>query len=78
MTQPRLDWSHLSPEERLQLVEDLWDSLAVGSPESVPIPESHARAIAQRLEAFRGDGDAGRPWRAAMDEIDADLTGRGE
>jgi len=28
LAHPKLDYSHLSPEERLQLVEDLWDSLA--------------------------------------------------
>lgn len=78
MAHPSLDYSHLSPEERLQLVEDLWDSLAVGAPESVPIPESHARELDRRLAAYREDGDPGRPWREVLDEIDADLTGRGE
>ena len=77
MAHPRLDYSHLSPEERLQLVEDLWDSVAVGSPDSVPILESHGRELERRLAAFRADGDPGRPWREVLDEIDADLTGRG-
>ena len=74
---PHFDFSHLSPEERLQLVEDLWDSLAVGAPESVPIPESHARELDRRMAALREDGESGRPWREALDAIDEGLTGRG-
>ena len=77
MAHPYPDYSHLSPEERLQLVEDLWDSLAVGQPASVPIPESHARELDRRLAAFRQDGDPGRPWREVLDGVDADLTRRG-
>ena len=63
--------------ERLQLVEDIWDSLAVGAPESVPIPESHAQEIDRRMAAFRADESPGRPWREALDEIDANLRRRG-
>jgi putative addiction module component (TIGR02574 family) len=77
MAHPHLDYSALSPEERLQLVEDIWDSLATGAPESVPILESHARELDRRTAAFRADGDPGRPWRQALDEIDAGLKGRG-
>ena len=71
------DYSDLTPEERLQLVEDLWDSLAVGAPESVPIPESHARELERRAAEFREDGDPGQPWRDALDEIDGNLRRRG-
>ena len=77
MARPQFDFSQLSPEERLQLVEDLWDSLAIGAPESVPIPESHARELDRRLAAFRADGAPGRPWQEALDDIDSGLTGRG-
>jgi putative addiction module component (TIGR02574 family) len=77
MAHPHLDYSALSPEERLQLVEDIWDSLAVGAPESVPIPEAHARELDRRAAAFRADGDPGRPWREALDGIEAELKRRG-
>lgn len=77
MAHPQFDYSHLSPEERLQLVEDLWDSLAVGAPESIPIPASHAQELDRRLEAFRRGASPGRPWREALDGIDQGLTGRG-
>jgi putative addiction module component (TIGR02574 family) len=77
MAHPRLDYSDLTPEERLQLVEDLWDSLAVGAPESVPIPASHAEELERRVAAFRADRNPGPPWRDALDEIDANLKRRG-
>ena len=73
MAAPRLDFSHLTPDERLQLVEDLWDSLAVGTPEAVPVPEWHAREVERRLAAYRQDGNRGRPWGEVLDEIDAGL-----
>ncbi|GJG85217.1 hypothetical protein tb265_03980 [Gemmatimonadetes bacterium T265] len=59
MARRAFDYSHLSPEERLQLVEDLWNSLALGTPKSVPVPESHAREshareLDRRLAGERG------------------------
>jgi putative addiction module component (TIGR02574 family) len=77
MAHPHLDYSALSPEERLQLVEDIWDSLVVGAPDSVPILESHARELDRRVAAFRADGDPGRPWHEGLDRIEADLKRRG-
>jgi putative addiction module component (TIGR02574 family) len=77
MAHPQIDYSHLSPEERLQLVEDLWDSLALGAPESVPIPGSHAQELDRRLTAFQRGETSMRPWDDALDRIDEGLTGRG-
>jgi putative addiction module component (TIGR02574 family) len=37
----------LSPSEKLQLLEDLWDDLA-GTPESVPVHEWQKRELARR------------------------------
>lgn len=71
-----LDFSHLTLDERLQLVEDLWDSLALGAPEAVPVPESHVREVERRLAVYRRDGDRGRPWQEVLDEIDAGLGRR--
>lgn len=38
----------LPPEDRLQLVEKIWDSLAV-SAESVPVPDWHQVELDRRL-----------------------------
>ena len=37
----------LSPSEKLQLVEDLWDDLA-GSPEAVPVHDWQKQELARR------------------------------
>jgi putative addiction module component (TIGR02574 family) len=38
----------LPPDQRLQLVEDIWESLAA-SPENVPVPEWHRQLLDDRL-----------------------------
>jgi putative addiction module component (TIGR02574 family) len=37
----------LPPEDRLQLVEDLWDSLAA-EPEAIPVPDWHREELVRR------------------------------
>lgn len=74
MAHPLFDYSQLSPEERLQLAEDLWDSLIREHPAAIPVPASHTAEVARRLARFRADGNRGRPWRDVLDRIDATLT----
>lgn len=38
----------LAPEERIQLIEDAWASLAA-TPESVPVPNWHRTLLDERL-----------------------------
>lgn len=38
----------LPPDERLRLVEDIWDSLAQ-TPEKLPVPEWHRAELDRRL-----------------------------
>ena len=39
----------LPPPERLQLIEEVWDSLAA-SPDSVPVPEWHKAELDRTLD----------------------------
>ena len=50
MTRPALldEILHLPPSERLRLVEDIWDSLAV-STNHVPVPDWHREELDRRL-----------------------------
>ena len=64
---PKIDFSHLSPAERLQLVEELWDSL---TPEEIPITAEQARELRRREALHEADPHRGRPWREAFDEIE--------
>lgn len=50
MTRPALleEILHLPPAERLRLVEDIWDSLAV-STDQVPVADWHREELDRRL-----------------------------
>lgn len=68
MGSPLFDFSHLSPAERIQLAEDLWDSLP---PES-ELPEVTAAQQAEldrRLADYRRDPAGGEPWEAVRAQL---------
>ena len=61
-----VDISRLTVDQRLQLVEELWDSL---SPVDVPLTPAQERELDRREALHRGHPGRGRPWREALDEI---------
>ena len=63
----RIDISRLTPAERLQLVEELWDSLA---PADIPLTPAQAEEVDRREALHRADPSRGRPWREVLDEIE--------
>ena len=63
----RIDISRLSPSERLQLVEELWDSL---TPADIPLTPAQVKELGRRETLHRADPDRGRPWREVLDEIE--------
>jgi putative addiction module component (TIGR02574 family) len=58
----------LSPAERIQLVEDIWDSLVV-MPEALPLTDAQRQELDARLEAYRVDPHAGSPWKTVLARI---------
>lgn len=68
MAKPQLDYSQISAEERIELAEELWDSLAE-TPEAVPLTEAQAEELDRRIDAYRKDRDPGTPWREALRAI---------
>jgi putative addiction module component (TIGR02574 family) len=51
----------LSPSEKLQLVEDLWDDLAA-TPEAVPVHDWQKRELARRKVNLLNNPYSGRTW----------------
>ena len=51
----------LSVAERIQLAEDIWDSIAT-APETLGLTKSQQHELDNRLEAHRQDSDAGSSW----------------
>ncbi len=56
--------------DRLQLVEDLWDSIAAEAPdEALPLTPELAAELDRRLAEHRADPAAARPWPEVRAEI---------
>jgi putative addiction module component (TIGR02574 family) len=47
-------------DERIQLVEDLWDSIAADQ-SAIPLSSAQIAELDRRLDAYEVDGDSGRP-----------------
>ena len=58
----------LSPEERLSLLERLWESLTA-QPEAIPLTEAQRAELDRRLDEMdRGDVD-GIPWEEVLRQV---------
>lgn len=55
------DTLKLSIPERIQLVEDIWDTIA-SKTESIELTENEKKIIDERLEAYHKNPDEGSPW----------------
>ena len=58
----------LSPSEKLQLVEDLWDDLA-GTPEAVPVYEWQKQELARRKANLLNNPTSGLSWEDVKQRI---------
>ena len=67
MAQPLIDFSHLSPAERIELAEQLWDSV---EPTAVAPTEAQLAELRRRRAELAADGDPGEPWERVMEEIE--------
>ena len=58
----------LSVAERIQLVADIWDSIAA-VPDSLPLTEAERRELDRRLESYHRNPSQGSPWQAVRKRI---------
>lgn len=58
----------LSVSERIQLVEDIWDSIAQ-VPEVVELSEAQRVELDKRLDAHHRDPSKGSPWEVVRERI---------
>lgn len=52
--------------DRIELIGQLWDSL---DPQSIPIPESHRRALDEALLDYAKNPEAGESWDRIRDDL---------
>jgi putative addiction module component (TIGR02574 family) len=59
---------NLSISERIQLVEDIWDSI-VELPEAVVLTDDQKKELDNRLDAYHLDPNEGSPWEQVRQRI---------
>lgn len=70
-TMSRITQEHilsLSVPERIQLVEDIWDSIAE-VPESVELSDEKKAELDRRVEAYHRIPDEGSPWAPVRERL---------
>ena len=68
MSRPAFDIDRLSPEERLQLIEQLWESLRE-TPGAVPLTDAQREELDRRLDDLERSGAEGISWEEVLQQI---------
>jgi putative addiction module component (TIGR02574 family) len=63
----------MSPDERLQLVQEIWDSIA-GEAEAATLTEAQQQEVDRRWAAHLANPQAAIPWEQVEAEIRARLN----
>jgi len=66
MAKPALDLTKLTPEEKLELIDELWTSI---SPEEFPLTEEQRVELHRRLDRLDEDGPTGVSWDSVRAEM---------
>ena len=72
MSQPRPEFLTLSVAERIQLAEDIWDSIAAEAPESTALTPAQLQAVQARVQEHDLNPQTAVPW----DQVRAELFQR--
>jgi len=62
------DTLNLPISERIQLVTEIWESIAE-CPDQIELTEATKELLSRRLEAARRNPDAGSPWEEVKSRI---------
>ena len=62
------DLRALPVAERLQLIEDLWDSIEAES-ETLPLPDWHRAEIDRRMDALESGTSVGDSWPEVRERV---------
>jgi putative addiction module component (TIGR02574 family) len=62
------DILQLSISERIQLVEEIWDTI-VDAPEQLPLTDAQRAELDRRMDAHRDDPQAVVPWQDVRNGI---------
>jgi putative addiction module component (TIGR02574 family) len=62
------DILQMSVAERIQLAEDIWDSIAA-VPEALPLTDTEKQELDRRLELYARSPDEGIPWDELKEKV---------
>jgi putative addiction module component (TIGR02574 family) len=62
------DILQMSVAERIQLAEDIWDSIAA-VPEALPLTDTERTELNRRLELYARNPDEGIPWDDLKEKV---------
>ena len=60
----------LNVSERMQLVQDIWDSI-ISFPDAIELTEAQRNELDQRLQAYYSDPGAGISWEELKAKLNA-------
>jgi putative addiction module component (TIGR02574 family) len=66
MAKPALNLADLTPEEKLELIDDLWASIGVGD---LPLTPDQQAELDRRLDRLDREGPVGIPWENVRAEM---------
>lgn len=66
MAKPALDLTNLTPQEKLELIDDLWTSL---TPDQFPLTAEQRTELHRRLDDLDEEGPVGMSWDGARLEM---------
>ena len=69
MTQTQPDFSNLTVAERIQLAEDLWDSVAAEGSGAATLSDAQLEELQARLDAHDADPSSAVPWEKVRGEL---------
>jgi putative addiction module component (TIGR02574 family) len=62
---------HLPVEERIELAEAIWDTVAEdANAEELPVSAAHRAELDRRLADLEADPEAGRPWQEVRERLE--------
>ncbi|HEX4998271.1 MAG TPA: addiction module protein [Terriglobia bacterium] len=68
MARPEFDIHELSPDERLELIEELWDSLTE-RPDALALTGAQRDELDRRVDEMDREGTLGEPWPDVLKSI---------
>jgi putative addiction module component (TIGR02574 family) len=68
MAKLEIDINKLSPEERLDLIAELWDNLSADRTKT-PVTDTQAKELDRRLVEMDHDVSLGIPWETVLAHI---------